>query len=292
MGNFSDEELKKWLTEEYNKEIDEMEKIMFPDGNIPEDGETEEEARDAYARLVERLKADGIYEEENGSEKADNHRKINEKAEEPEKVKIVYLPAKPEKRNRLARVAAVMLVCAAGVFAASMTSQANRSYFIDSVKLWTGNDTSISIDNDITNEELDIDQAERMAIDDIKNKLNTELVPELMYRPTDFEFKDYKVNADAGYAWLEYNYKNTIISVYMNSYNDARKSSNYLLDGKLLEVINKKDEGIEIEIIKVKDKNDEKENYAAYWTKDNLFYQISGKMNKKEFIKLIDNVYF
>ena len=64
MGNFSDEELKKWLTEEYNKEIDEMEKIMFPDGNIPEDGETEEEARDAYARLVERLKADGIYEEE------------------------------------------------------------------------------------------------------------------------------------------------------------------------------------------------------------------------------------
>ena len=292
MGNFSDEELKKWLTEEYNKEIDEMEKIMFPDGNIPEDGETEEEARAAYARLVERLKADGIYEEENVSEKADNHRKINEKAEEPEKVKIVYLPAKPEKRNRLARVAAVMLVCAAGVFAASMTSQANRSYFIDSVKLWTGNDTSISIDNDITNEELDIDQAERMAIDDIKNKLNTELVPELMYRPTDFEFKDYKVNADAGYAWLEYNYKNTIISVYMNSYNDARKSSNYLLDGKLLEVINKKDEGIEIEIIKVKDKNDEKETYAAYWTKDNLFYQISGKMNKKEFIKLIDNVYF
>ena len=60
MGNFSDEELKKWLTEEYNKEIDEMEKIMFPDGNIPEDGETEEEARAAYARLVERLKADGI----------------------------------------------------------------------------------------------------------------------------------------------------------------------------------------------------------------------------------------
>lgn len=81
MGNFSDEELKKWLTEEYNKEIDEMEKIMFPDGNIPEDGETEEEARAAYARLVERLKADGIYEEENDSENADNHRKINEKTE-------------------------------------------------------------------------------------------------------------------------------------------------------------------------------------------------------------------
>lgn len=97
MGNFSDEELKKWLAEEYNKEIDEMEKIMFPDGNIPDDGETEEEARAAYARLVERLKADGIYEEENDSENADDHKEINEKTEEAEKVKIVYLPAKPKR---------------------------------------------------------------------------------------------------------------------------------------------------------------------------------------------------
>ena len=291
MGNFSDEELKKWLTEEYNKEIDEMEKIMFPDGNIPEDGETEEEARAAYARLVERLKADGIYEEENDSENADNHRKINEKTEEPEKVKIVYLPAKPEKRNRLARVAAVMLVCAAGVCAASMTSQANRSYFIDSVKLWTGNDTSISVDNDVTNEELAVDQAEREAIDDIKNKLNTDLVPELMYRPSGFEFKDYKVSAEVGYAWLEYNYKNTIVSVYMNIYNDDRKSSNQLLDGKVVEVIDRKDEEIEIEIIEIKDKKDKNENYAAYWRKEDVFYQISGKMNRKEFLKLVDNVY-
>ncbi len=292
MGNFSDEELKKWLAEEYNKEIDEMEKIMFPDGNIPDDGETEEEARAAYARLVERLKADGIYEEENDSENADDHKEINEKTEEAEKVKIVYLPAKPKKRDRIARVAAAVLVCAAGVFAASMTSQANRSYFIDTVKLWTGNDTSISIDNDVTNEELDADQAERMAIDDIKDKLNTELVPQLMYRPVGFTYKDYKVNEKAGYAWLEYNYKSTIISVYMNSYNDGRKSGNQLLDGKLLEIIHKKEDGVEIKIIKVKDKNDEKENYAAYWTKDNIFYQVSGKMNKREFLKLIDNTYF
>ena len=292
MGNFSDEELKKWLTEEYNKEIDEMEKIMFPDGNIPEDGETEEEARAAYARRVERLKADGIYEEENVSEKADNHRKINDKAEEPEKVKNVYLPAKPEKRNRHARVAAVMLVCAAGVFAASMTSQANRSYFIDSVKLWTGNDTSISVDNEVTNEELAVDQVERDAIDNIKTKLNSDSVPKFMYRPEGFEFKDYKVSSDAGYAWLEYNYKNTIVSVYMNNYNDDRKSSNQFLDGKVLDIINKEDDEIEITIIKVRDKKDKKESYAAYWKMNDIFYQISGKMKKQEFLKLIDNMYF
>lgn len=213
--------LKKWLTEEYNKEIDEMEKIMFPDGNIPEDGETEEEARAAYARLVERLKADGIYEEEKDSEKADNHRKINEKTEEPEKVKIVYLPAKPEKRNRLARVAAVMLVCAAGVFAASMTSQANRSYFIDSVKFWTENDTSISVDNNLESDEAD--RNEQVAINEIKNSLNIEKFPYFMYRPKDFNFRDYEINFDMQNVLVEYNYNDTIISIYINDYGDNSK---------------------------------------------------------------------
>lgn len=295
MGNFSDEELKKWLTEEYNKEIDEMEKIMFPDGNIPEDGETEEEARAAYARLVERLKADGIYEEENDSEKADNHRKINEKTEEPEKVKIVYLPAKPKKRNRLARVAAVMLVCAAGVFAASMTSQSNRSYFIDSVKLWTGNDTSISVDNDVMRdkvEENDSDEIEREAIDDIKEKFEVNLVPSFMYRPSGFVFKAYRVNKEAGYAWLEYDCEDAIVSVYMNDYNDSSKSSDYLLDGKLVEIVYEEDDEIEIKIIRVKDKKDQKNNYVAYWKNEGIFYQVSGKIEKQEFIKLIHNMRF
>ena len=288
MRNFSDDELKKWLSEEYNKEIDEMEKIMFPDGNIPDDGETEEEARAAYARLVERLKADGIYEEENDSENADDHRETDKKTEEPEKVKIVYLPAKPKKINRIARAAAVVLVCAAGVFAASMTSQANRSYFIDSVKLWTGNDTSISVDNDETNDGLDSDEAERIAIDNIKNVFDTSLVPIFMYRPSGFKFKNYKVNKDAGYAWLEYNYNNTVVSLYMNNYTDNSKSSNHLLDGKLVETVKKEDDGIEIEIIKIKGKKDEKDNYAAYWEKEGIFYQVSGKMKERLIICVFD----
>ena len=288
MGNFSDEELKKWLAEEYNKEIDEMEKIMFPDGNIPDDGETEEEARAAYARLVERLKADGIYEEENDSENADDHKENNEKTEEAEKVKIVYLPAKPKKRNRIARVAAAVLVCAAGVFAASMTSQANRSYFIDTVKLWTGNDTNIIIENDGNNEKSSMDEDE--AIVEIEQKLGV-TVPKFMYRPTGFEFKNYNVSAVIGYAWLEYSYMDTIVSIYINDYTDSSKSSDQLLDGEIVGTIKGNGGETKIKIIRVKDENDEKESYVAYWNQNAIFYQISGKMEKEEFMKLIRKVH-
>ena len=160
MENFRDAELKKWLAEEYEKETEEMEKILFPDGVIPDDGETEEEAKAAYQRLVERLKADGVYkEDETDSIKTDDHK---------ENVKIVYLPEK--KSHKAARVAAAVLVCSAGIFAASMTSQANRSYFIDSVRYWVGDDTKIVVDNDRTNEKECED--EQTAIDDIEEELD------------------------------------------------------------------------------------------------------------------------
>ena len=289
MGNFSDEELKKWLAEEYNKEIDEMEKIMFPDGNIPDDGETEEEARAAYARLVERLKADGIYEEENDSENADDHKENNEKTEEAEKVKIVYLPAKPKKRNRIARVAAAVLVCAAGVFAASMTSQANRIFFIDTVKLWTGNDTNIAIENDENNEKASKDEDE--AIFEIEQKLGI-IVPKFMYRPSKLKFQDYMISSDYGYALIEYEYKEKILSVYINQYTKNSKSSDVNFDGKIIKKVKLEDEDTTIEIRKIQSETDIQPSYTASWKDDSKIYQISCKMEEEEFIKLIEGIRF
>lgn len=289
MGNFSDEELKKWLAEEYNKEIDEMEKIMFPDGNIPDDGETEEEARAAYARLVERLKADGIYEEENDSENADDHKEINEKTEEAEKVKIVYLPAKPKKRNRIARVAAAVLVCAAGVFAASMTSQANRKYFIETVEYWRGNDTKIDIDN--VKEGDESSKVEDEALDLVENELNVQM-PILMYRPSQFEFYDYQINTIAQKANLEYSYKNTIVTLYIDNKEKISQGGSLSLHGKQIYTFYSEADDIEFSILKIKDEKDKEASYAAQWIFNNTFYQISGKIEKEQLIRIVENIVY
>lgn len=284
MVDFRDDELKKWLAEEYEREIDEMEKVLFPDGVLPDDGETEEEAKAAYQELVARLKADGIYEEdeeENDSKEADDHKADTNK-------KIVYLPEK--RHHKLARVAAVVLVCAAGVFAAGMTSQANRSYFIDSVKVWTGNDTSISIDNDATSDEVERD--EQSAIDDIENQMGFDKIPKFMYRPKNFKYKDYLIHSNTGVALIEYWYGNSVITVYISDYSRTTKTTDYVLDGKIIDSIKVADESFKIEILKIKDKQDKEENYTAYWKTNTAFYQISGKMEEKEFINLIKNIRF
>lgn len=279
MENFRDAELKKWLAEEYEKETEEMEKILFPDGVIPDDGETEEEAKAAYQRLVEKLKADGVYkEDEADSIKTDDHK---------ENVKIVYLPEK--KSHKAARVAAAVLVCSAGIFAASMTSQANRRYFIDSVRYWVGHDTKIVVDNDRTNEKECED--EQTALDNIEKEISAK-VPQFMYRPDGFEFKDYYVSTSAGYAVMEYYYGENIIMVYIGRYDQEAKSSAYILDGKVIDKVNLENENITVNIEKVKDDADTNENYVACWKDESIFYQITGKMQKEEFIKFIKNIVF
>ena len=279
MENFRDAELKKWLAEEYEKETEEMEKILFPDGVIPDDGETEEEAKAAYQRLVEKLKADGVYkEDETDSIKTDDHK---------ENVKIVYLPEK--KSHKATRVAAAVLVCSAGIFAASMTSQANRRYFIDSVRYWVGHDMKIVVDNDRTNEKECED--EQTALDNIEKEISAK-VPQFMYRPDGFEFKDYYVSTSAGYAVMEYYYGENIIMVYIGRYDQEAKSSAYILDGKVIDKVNLENENITVNIEKVKDDADTNENYVACWKDESIFYQITGKMQKEEFIKFIKNIVF
>lgn len=279
MENFRDAELKKWLAEEYEKETEEMEKILFPDGVIPDDGETEEEAKAAYQRLVEKLKADGIYkEDETDSIKTDDHK---------ENVKIVYLPEK--KSHKAAHVAAAVLVCSAGIFAASMTSQANRRYFIDSVRYWVGHDTKIVVDNDRTNEKECED--EQKAIDDIEKELSVD-IPRFLYRPEGLEFKDYNISKDFEYALLQYDYNDTIMTLYINKYDKETKSTGASLDGKEIETIKLPEGEASIQVKRIMAKGDKKASYVAYWNNSTEFYQIESQMEEKEFIKLIKNIKF
>lgn len=279
MENFRDAELKKWLAEEYEKETEEMEKILFPDGVIPDDGETEEEAKAAYQRLVERLKADGVYkEDETDSIKTDDHK---------ENVKIVYLPEK--KSHKAARVAAAVLVCSAGIFAASMTSQTNRSYFLDSVRYWAGDDTKIVVDNDRKNEKEYED--EQKAIDDIEKELGVD-IPRFLYRPEGLEFKDYNISKDFEYALLQYNYNDTIMTLYINKYDKETKSTGASLDGKEIETIKLPEGEASIQVKRIMAKEDKKASYVAYWNSSTEFYQIESQMEEQEFIKLIKNIKF
>ncbi len=72
---------------------------------------------------------------------------------------------------------------------------------------------------------------EQKAIDDIEKELSVD-IPRFLYRPEGLKFKDYNISKDFEYALLQYDYNDTIMTLYINKYDKETKSTGASLDGK------------------------------------------------------------
>lgn len=191
--------------------------------------------------------------------------------------------------HRLGKVVGMAVVCVACVFAASMTSEANRKYLVNSVRIWSGDDTKTVNYNDPSNEDANLD--EDMAIADVEEKLGVK-VPEFYYRPYGMEFKNYEIDSYIDIAWIEYRYKKDIIIFYIDKQDDHRASKIDSLHGDEKDAIIVENDGINIKIKKIKDVSDNMANYSAEWCDENASYVLSGRIELEEIKKIIKNMKF
>ena len=274
--------------EEYIRRAEVAERELFGDeaGSASEPGDPEETER-AYEDLVARLKESGVYREDppEGSSISGKEipgRKVSAADERGRKKRSLG-------HVRLGRVAGIALLCGACVFAASMTSEANRDYFIKHVRYLAGDDTRILLNNDDAN---DIDNMEEdAAIQDIENKLDIEM-PEFYYRPYNFEFVDFDVNTSADNARIEYAYKGTIIAFCVNKENENTASNISSSHGENIETVYTFSEGIKVNIETVQDTLDEKPSYVAQWQQGQVYYFLSGKIELEEMKKIVEQMKF
>lgn len=190
---------------------------------------------------------------------------------------------------RLGKIAGVAGVCLMCVFAASMTSEANRSYFIRGLKYLSGDDTRVVVDNDEDNESVNTDEYE--AIEDIKNKIGVE-VPEFYYRPKKMKFYDYTVDEPASLARIEYEYADTMILLFIDKQNENTASNVNVINGeeKVVDVIS--NDGIDITIKEIIDKGDEQSTYSARWRYENVEYYLMGKFSEEELKNIVKYMKF
>ena len=189
---------------------------------------------------------------------------------------------------QLGKVAGVAGVCLLCVFAASMTSEANRNYFIRGLRYLSGDDTRVVVDNDENNETVNTDEYE--AIEDIENKIGVE-VPEFYYRPNKMKFRDYTVAESTGVAYMEYQYKNTMIMFYIDKQNDDTASNMNLVKGDEITIDTIKENGVEVTIKKIQDAEDTS-TYTAVWTKDEVSYSLVGKIELEDLKKIVEYMKF
>lgn len=202
-----------------------------------------------------------------------------------EQQKIIKKQSLPHK---IGKYTVMFVITCIALFGVSMTSQANRQRFIRSITYMVGGKEAIEISN--ADDLDDSDDKEEYVREEIKEKLNCEY-PNFLYRPSTFIFKDFSILSESQNAFVEYTYQEQVVSVFITQ--DNEKFMNQLShQGDVTEQFEISNDQLQIKVIERADEGDEQPTYMAYWIYDNCYYDISGKIEKEEFIKLLENIRF
>ncbi len=266
-------EIGDWMSEEYKKEADDIiQDVLSKDDVLPDD---QIDVQGSYEKLVAEMKVRGIYRE-------DSQPETKEAPEEPKKEK------KQGKAARgLAKAAAFLLVVGVSVFAGSMTSEANRNYLIDNINMLIGNDVQVNVTSGSDQDVAETDENEAVLV--IEDKLSVG-VPTFLYRPAKLKYYSYYVDETAMNANLNYLYGEWAINLRIQVSNDEIASS-ISMHGDADEIIPVySNQNINVELYKIQETGDLQPSYMAQWKVENVYYQLSGKMDYQEFRHMIEQM--
>ena len=301
-----DEKFRQWLEEEYLKEADAIEESLFDGRKFEDNQDIVEKLSVSRESFYQRAREEGLLENV-ADEKAEDEKNTEEAAPESTEKKILEFrknadvskdTARDANRNsgkrkhsyvRFGRIAGIASLCLICVFAASMSSEANRKYLIKNIRYLAGDDTRVVTGNDEENENVKMDEYE--AIADIEKKLEVKM-PEFYYRPYNMNFLEYSVNNVTFYATLEYKYKDNILFFYIDKQDNNTASNISSINGKERMVERISNDNIEISIKEVEDKSDKNSTYIASWNYENVTYYIDGKIELDELEKILKEMKF
>lgn len=301
-----DEKFRQWLEEEYLKEADAIEESLFDGRKFEDNQDIVEKLSVSRESFYQRAREEGLLEDV-ADEKAEDEKNTEEAAPESTEKKILEFrknagvsknPACDANRNsgkrkhsyvRFGRIAGIAGLCLICVFAASMSSEANRKYLVNSVRILSGNDSQFISYNDDSNENASTKESD--AIADIEEKLDVKM-PEFYYRPYGMEFIDYEVREGSAYADIEYQYKKDIEVLYIDKQDQFTTSKIRSLNGteKVIDEIT--NNGIKIIIKELRDKKDKHITYVATWSSGECTYSWIGKMQIDELKKIVKEMKF
>ena len=301
-----DEKFRQWLEEEYLKEADAIEEALFDGRKFEDNQDIVEKLSVSRENFYQRAREEGLL-EDTADEKAEDEKNTEEAVPESTEKKILEFrknagvskdPARDANRNsgkrkhsyvRFGRIAGIAGLCLICVFAASMSSEANRKYLVNSVRILSGNDSQFISYNDASNENASTKESD--AIADIEEKLDVKM-PEFYYRPYGMEFYKYELNDENFYARIEYEYKDNILFFYVDKQDASTESNISSLKGqeKIVDKINKDE--LEIDIKEITEENDKNATYMVNWKYEDVVYYLVGKIKLDELKKIIKYMKF
>lgn len=261
MGKISKfDKLDEWIKAEYDRETKDIEDSLSNDGSFDPNRIDSDEL---LQRIKSGIKARDEQEAESGV---------------PEKKQRITV-------QKVGKCAALFFVALTGVFLASMTSEANRSYFWYSVQNWIGNEMVTDAENE--NDNNFVEQREQ-----IKVKIGDELdiyVPIFQYK-LELDTEDsYNIQNQDTVATIKYKYNDVVVKLRMFNM-DRTDISGIDFQGKEIEKLDLLDGVIKIRVLEIRTPEDKASTLAAQWKYKNGYYQLSGKVEKSEFLEIIKSI--
>ena len=301
-----DEKFRQWLEEEYLKEADAIEEALFDGRKFEENQDIVEKLSVSRESFYQRAREEGLLEDV-ADEKAEDEKNTEEAVPESTEKKILEFrknagvskdAARDANRNfgkrkhsymRFGRIAGIAGLCLICVFAASMSSEANRKYLVNSVRILSGNDSQFISYNDDSNENASTKESD--AITDIEEKLDVKM-PEFYYRPYGMEYMTYEISEPASTAKINYQYDDNIVTFYIDKQNQSTASNINSSNGeeKIIDTIEK--EGYKVTLKKLQEQNEKNLTYVAQWEYNGCAYSWSGKFRIEELKKIIKEMKF
>lgn len=270
----------KTLEDALREEADDIERRAL--AHAPEHRLSREEKDAMLKNILDRVKEKESAEEETSSGSED-------KKEEKSKIKEFSGSAKKKPlRNRVAKCACIVLVAGCAVFASSLISEGNRMYWVQMWhNLFPGSDTTVT-NNDDNRVIRNVTEEEARA--EVKEILNLP-VPEFYYMPDEINFESVRINTDVQYARFQYICNDR--AVYFSVLGDiADRTESWSPDSEKIDTLSVKVSDGEIPIYIIEDTtgNDGTIIYRAQWIYHNCQYELSGVLEKKEMIKILEKI--
>ena len=193
-----------------------------------------------------------------------------------------------KKKSKLvigALAAVLILVCGS-----VMTSVGSKSYW---KTLW--NDSNGDEQNngiDVENmESIETEDIDEMEVDKKITKVMGVSLVKMQYKPKDMVLKRYIIDEEQRMAILFYQYGEEVIKYYMYT-NSTDSSFGEKTVDQLLDEYEFQNGKHSILVKQYEIKNSDEERYIAEFEYKDIHYQIKGSMEKEEFEKILENLFF
>lgn len=266
MGKISKfDKLDEWLKAEYDRETKDIEDSLSNDGSFDPDRIDSDE-------LLQRIKSGIKARDEQGVENGVQRKK--------RRITV----------QKVGKCAALFFVALTGIFLASMTSEANRSYFIHKMQYFVGDEITLAADNEADSNNIENKKREKKIETEIENQLDV-LVPNFDYKLQLASDDAYSIAYGNAVAVLEYQCNNIIINLRIFNKNRVDTSGREF-EGKIIKELEFDEKALTIVILEMKSPEDKEATLAAQWEYQGGFYQLSGKTDEREFIKILESIIY